>query len=187
MLCSIAPAKGAESPSTTAGVVNQVVVTAPTHALTMLESRAHEKLAPNTTIAVRQKAWKSIVLKRRSAVPGTCESAWGISAATRKEESYRCRHRWHFAPPRRTAVLQQPTDSRQFRLRIRHSTRSAVVPFVSSGPWWRGQSCSRPPSSGLALRRPVLSAVGEDALSGSFLWSNGASAFAAASSRALDG
>jgi hypothetical protein len=173
--CSSASARAATSRSTTAAAVSPVDVTAVKCVARKRGPRACEARTPSTTTAIPTRGRRCIASRRQTVAHAVQQKPWGITAATRKRESYEYVHRRRPMPSRRPLMPLSSTPRRQSSKRL-SCVAMAQLPNVTSGSWWRGPKCSRPRGAGWAPRPVALSADDKVASSRSFRSRSGATA-----------
>lgn len=177
---SCVAARSARRHSTTAAAVSPGGGTAAAFVVSPRGLRACGVRRAPTTTAIPTRDWRHIGSRKQSGALAILPVPWGITAATKKRESY------EYVPRRRLMPSWRPSMPLPPALYHRHlSKRSSYRPahqqkscakcqsHSSPGSWLRGPGCSRPPVDGRAPKRAAPSVDGKDASSRSFPWSSG--------------
>jgi hypothetical protein len=141
---SCAPARAAPRRSTTAAAVSPDGVTAARGAARRRGASACVRRRPGTTTAAPTRAGRSTGAKRRRDGPGVPRKSWGITAATRNQESYEHCPRRRLTPPGRSSMPHPSTQSQRQppEYGATNQARSYQRPRTWPGCWSRGPSCS---------------------------------------------
>lgn len=162
---SCVPVWAARRHSTTAAAVSPGGSTAAAFVASPRGLRACGGRRASTTTAIPTRGRRHIGSRKQSGALAMLSVPWGITAATKKRESYEYVPRRRLMPSWRSSMpLPSALYHRHLSKRSSHS---------SPGSWLRGPRCSRPPVDGRAPRRAASFVDGKDASSRSFPWSSG--------------